>query len=78
MCDDIIGPAGLRMFAEVTRGSRIAGVKVAAHVTAIAMSLASLGSALKDVDTSVVYVLDGWSWLEEHINGQVPVLREAL
>ena len=57
------------MFPEVTRGFRVAGVKVAAHVTTIATSLATLGSALKDMDTSAVDVLDGWSWLEEHING---------
>jgi len=78
MCDDIVSPADLRVFSEVTRGSCIAGVKVAAHITAITTSLASLGSALKDVDTSVVDILDGWSRLEEHVNGRVPVLREAL
>ena len=78
MCDDIVSPADLRVFSEVTRESCITGVKVAAHITAITTSLASLGSALKDVDTSVVDILNGWSWLEEHVNGQVPVLREAL
>ena len=57
------------MFAEVTCGFRIGGVKVAAHVTAITMSLATLGSALEDMDSSGVDVLNGWSWLEECING---------
>ena len=56
------------MFPEVTRGFRVAGVKVAAHVTTIATSLATFGSALEDMDTSAVDILDGWSWLEEHVN----------
>ena len=62
------------MFAEVTRGFRITGVKVVAHIAAIATSLATFGSALEDMDTSAVDVLNGWSRLEEHINGGVPVL----
>ena len=66
------------MFAEVTCGFRISGIMVAAHITAIATSLAALRSALKDMDTSAFDVLNGQSQLEEHINRQVPVLHKAL
>ena len=66
------------MFAEVTCAFCVTGVKVAVHIIAIAMSLATLGSTLEDMDTLAVDVLDGQSWLEEHINRQVLVLQEVL
>jgi hypothetical protein len=62
------------MLAKVTRRFGITGVKVTANISTITTSLAVLGIALENVNTTFFYVLDGRGRLKEDIYRRGPVL----
>jgi hypothetical protein len=67
-----LSPASFSMLAKVTRGFRVAGVKVSPYEAAVFFALAVCRSTLKNMYAATLDILDRWHRLEEYINGQVP------
>jgi hypothetical protein len=56
------------MFAKISRGFGITGVKISTDYSAIPFSFTMGGSTLENMDTSTLDVLDSWSRFEKYIN----------
>jgi hypothetical protein len=65
---NILTPAILRVFANVSCGFGIPSVKVSTHHAAVSFTLARLCRALENMDTPTFDVLDGWGRLEKNID----------
>ena len=77
-CYSFLSPAYFCMLAKIAGGFSISGVKVLVHHPAIDFCHTTCCGTLKNMDTTVLDVLNGWCLFKKHIHQWVPILWEPL